>query len=150
MTVDIHRKHVLCIIYLDNRDRWTPFCVTSARGGGCCALKYYIVRRRVGCYHSEGSEKQKYDSFFVHFRHIIVVTLRLYFILFFFFPLMRITFWCVYFIYIHKLFDLHQAWAPHLAHLSHSHRTRGFVIILYSGSEEHTYKYITYTIIPEK
>lgn len=84
MTVDIHRKHVLCIIYLDNRDRWTPFCVTSARGGGCCALKYYIVRRRVGCYHSEGSEKQKYDSFFVHFRHIIVVTLRLYFILFFF------------------------------------------------------------------
>lgn len=139
------------VLYLDNRDRWTPFCVISARGGGCCALKYYIVRRR-GLLSFGGKRKTKiwfiFRTFQTHYCCCITFVFLSFFFLFFF-PLMRITFWCVYFIYIHKLFDLHQAWAPHLAHLSHSHRTRGFVIILYSGSEEHTYN-ITHTIIPEK
>jgi hypothetical protein len=99
----------------------------AAAGSVCCALKYYIARR--GSLSFGGKRKQKYDSFFVHFRHIIVVTLGT-FLYIFFFPtyennvLMRVF-------HLYKLFDLRQAWAPsHLAHLSRSHGARGFVIIL--------------------
>jgi len=122
------------VLYSDNQDRWTPFCVISMwwRRVLCVKILYrstwvVIIRREV-----KTEIWFIFRTFQTHYCCYITFVC-------FFFPtyennvLMRVF-------HLYKLFDLYQAWAPLLAHLSHSHRSpRGFVILLllYSRSKEH-------------